>query len=60
MSRKIARFTQAEISRVAKVAKAQGVAVEMVADGSIRILPTVPDPVRLLPPEVEEERRIVF
>jgi len=60
MTRRSARFTQAEISRAAKVAKAQGMAVEIAPDGSIRIVPVVPMPVRIPEGGVEEERRIVF
>lgn len=39
MSRRPARATQAEISRATKVAKAQGMAVEIDQDGTIRIVP---------------------
>lgn len=60
MTRKIARFTQAEINRAAKVAKAHGMAVEMGLDGVMRLVPAVPVPVRIPAPEVEEDRRIVF
>jgi hypothetical protein len=60
VTRKVCRFTQAEVSRVTKVAKAQGMAVELMPDGSIRIVPTVPMPVRISGSEIEEEPRIVF
>lgn len=57
--RRIARVTQAEISRATKVAKAQGMAVEISPDGTIRLFPTVP----LSNPavtEIEPVRRIVL
>jgi hypothetical protein len=60
MTRKIAKFTHAEISRATKVAKAQGMAVKLVPDGSILILPTPPVPVHTMDPDIETERGIVF
>lgn len=59
MSRRIARVTQAEISRATKVAKAEGMAVEIAPDGTIRLFQTIPlsDQEKT---EVEPARRIVF
>jgi hypothetical protein len=52
-------LTQAEISRATKVAKAQGMAVEIAPDGTIRLIPA-PSAVEITGPSVEEQRRIVF
>jgi len=38
MSRRPARFTEAEARRAAKVAKAEGMAVEFLPDGTIRLI----------------------
>ena len=39
MSRPPARFTQAELARAMRVAKGEGMTVEVKPDGSIRIVP---------------------
>ena len=39
MSKTPCRFTQAEVARVMRVAKAEGMTVEVRPDGSIRIVP---------------------
>jgi hypothetical protein len=39
MSRRPARFTEADLYRAAKAAKRAGMAVEALADGTIRIVP---------------------
>ena len=51
MSRRPARYTQAEIRRATEVAKAQGMAVR-VADDGIWIVP-VPGSAHAMPPVVE-------
>lgn len=58
MSRRPARCTQAEISRAAKVAAAQGMAVRVKPNGEIWLVPA--EAVAREPTEVEPERRIVF
>lgn len=42
MSRGRARFTEAELRRAAKVAAAAGMAVEILPDGTIRVVPIPP------------------
>lgn len=45
MSRRPARFTEADVRRAAKVAKQLGLSVEIAPDGTIRIAPaTVTSP----------------
>jgi hypothetical protein len=39
MSRRPARFTEADVRRAAKVAKQLGLAVEIAPDGTIRLVP---------------------
>lgn len=39
MSRRAARFTEADVRRAAKVAKQLGLAVEIAMDGTIRLVP---------------------
>ena len=39
MSRRPARFTEADVRRAAKVAKQLGLAVEITPDGTIRLAP---------------------
>lgn len=59
MTRRTARYTQAEIRRVTKVAKAQGMAVR-VADDGIWIVPPSPEGPQTGGKEIEPTRRIVF
>ena len=42
MSRRPARFTQADLNRAIKAAKQNGMGVEVLADGTIRIVPAPP------------------
>ncbi|MGA2638417.1 hypothetical protein [Methylocella sp.] len=39
MSRKPARFTESDLNRVVKIAKRHGSGVDILPDGTIRILP---------------------
>lgn len=39
MSRRPARFTETDLKRAAKVAKALGVAIDIMPDGTIRVAP---------------------
>jgi hypothetical protein len=41
MSRRPARFTEADLRRAAKVAKMLGLAVEVAPDGTIRLCPVI-------------------
>lgn len=54
MSRKAARFTEADINRAGKVAKKLGMCVELLTDGTIRVAP-MPAP-RPEPEPVDDER----
>ena len=54
MSRRPARFTEADVRRAAKVAKQLGLAVEITPDGTIRLAPaTVTTPAEASRPERE-------
>lgn len=44
MPRRPAIFTEADLARAVKVAKSQGMAVEVTRDGTIRIVPSAPQP----------------
>lgn len=59
MSRRAAKYTQAEIRRATMVAKAQGMVVK-VADDGIWILPPSPEGAPTGAKEIEPNRRIVF
>lgn len=52
MSRRPALFTEADLRRAAKVAKELGLAVEVLTDGTIRIIP-FGEPIELRPKIVE-------
>lgn len=56
MSRRTAKYTQAEIRRATKVAKAQGMAVR-VADDGIWIVPPSPEGTKIAG-QIEPTRRI--
>jgi hypothetical protein len=61
MSRRPARFTEADATRAAKAARRAGMAVEILPDGIIRIVPVEQkgtEPVRA--PKVEPEIDIVL
>jgi hypothetical protein len=58
MSRRPARCTKADIARAVSVAKDCGMAVEILPDGTIRIVPS--EPVDKRPARVDGERRIVL
>ncbi len=51
MSRKAAKFTEADATRAAKAAKRAGMAVEIRQDGVIRIVPVDPCNSQPQPPE---------
>ena len=54
MSRRPARFTEADIRRAGKVAKQLGLAVEIAPDGTIRLVPaSVTNSGEASPPERE-------
>jgi hypothetical protein len=65
MSRRAARFTVADINRALKAVEASGMpmAVEVLVDGTIRIVPTIPVPIptpdRELP-SAKPRRRIIL
>lgn len=61
MSRRPALITQAEVARVIRAAKAEGVAaVEIDRDGTIRIILKASPSPTTAPGAVEEEREIVL
>lgn len=60
MSRRAARFTEADAVRGAKAAKRAGVSFEIMPDGTFRFIPT-PDPALRLdgpPPPADLDRKI--
>lgn len=57
MSRRPARFTQSELLRAYKIAKAEGARVE-IRDGVIELIPIESPPAK--PEPVAEKRRIVL
>lgn len=60
MSRRPARFTEADLRRAAKVAKSLGMAVEAKADGTIRIVPLSNDEQGSAGVHVEAEEDIIL
>jgi hypothetical protein len=58
MSRRPARCTQADIARAVRVAKAENMAVEILTDGTIRIVP--PEAVDKSETRVQADEEIVL
>ncbi len=58
MSRRPAKFTEADLRRAAKVAKAMGVAIIVQPDGSIRVDPNTLPPLTRASDEAELDREL--
>jgi hypothetical protein len=61
MTRRAARFTMADISHALKAVEVSGMAmaVEILVDGTIRIVPTMPVPIQRADPALPRRRIIL-